>query len=47
MNNIPDISQDSLSQDSKTLMFVCISPILYNAEESYCSLNFAARYGIH
>mmetsp|Transcript_23962 Transcript_23962/g.24201 ORF Transcript_23962/g.24201 Transcript_23962/m.24201 type:complete len:789 (+) Transcript_23962:130-2496(+) len=35
--------QDSLSQDSKTLMFVCISPILYNAEESFCSLNFAAR----
>lgn len=35
--------QDSLSQDSKTLMFVCISPVLYNAEETFCSLNFAAR----
>lgn len=35
--------QDSLSQDSKTLMFVCISPVLYNADESFCSLNFAAR----
>jgi len=35
--------QDSLSQDSKTLMFVCISPILYNSEESFCSLNFASR----
>ena len=35
--------QDSLSQDSKTLMFVCISPVLYNSEESFCSLNFAAR----
>jgi kinesin family member C2/C3 len=36
--------QDSLSQDSKTLMFVCISPVVYNAEETFCSLNFAARY---
>ncbi|CAM9148410.1 unnamed protein product [Ectocarpus fasciculatus] len=35
--------QDSLSQDSKTLMFVCISPVLYNAEETFCSLNFASR----
>lgn len=35
--------QDSLSQDSKTLMFVCISPVVYNAEETFCSLNFAAR----
>ena len=24
-------------------MFVCASPVLYNAEETYCSLNFAAR----
>lgn len=36
--------QDSLSQDSKTLMIVCVSPVLYNAEETFCSLNFAARY---
>lgn len=35
--------QDSLSQDSKTLMFVCISPIMSSAEETFCSLNFAAR----
>eukprot|EP01033_Poteriospumella_lacustris_P001884 gene1884-1370_t len=35
--------QDSLSQDSKTLMIVCASPILYNAEETFCSLNFASR----
>lgn len=35
--------QDSLSQDSKTLMIVCISPVVYNAEETFCSLNFAAR----
>lgn len=35
--------QDSLSQDSKTLMFVCISPVIYNAEESKCSLDFASR----
>ncbi|CAM9355284.1 unnamed protein product, partial [Sphacelaria rigidula] len=35
--------QGSLSADSKTLMVVCISPVLENAEESFCSLNFAAR----
>ena len=35
--------QDSLSQDSKTLMFVCASPVIYNCEETYCSLNFASR----
>lgn len=36
--------QDSISQDSKTLMIVCISPVLYNSEETFCSLNFAGRY---
>ncbi len=35
--------QDSLSQDSKTLMIVCVSPVMYNADETFCSLNFAAR----
>jgi kinesin family protein C2/C3 len=35
--------QDSLSQDSKTLMLVCVSPLLYNSEETFCSLNFASR----
>ena len=35
--------QDSLSKDSKTLMFVCVSPVSFNAEETFCSLNFAAR----
>ena len=35
--------QDSLSRDSKTLMFVQISPVCSNAEESFCSLNFASR----
>lgn len=34
---------DSLSGDSKTLMFVNLSPILSNAEETVCSLNFASR----
>jgi kinesin family protein C2/C3 len=34
---------DSLSNDSKTLMFVNLSPVLSNADESICSLNFAAR----
>lgn len=36
-------SQDSLSADSKTLMLVCVSPVVQSAEESWCSLNFAAR----
>ena len=36
-------SQDSLSGDAKTLMFVCVSPVMYNCEETFCSLNFAAR----
>lgn len=36
-------TQDSLSQDSKTLMIVCASPIMNNSEETYCSLNFASR----
>lgn len=35
--------EDSLSQDSKTLMFVCVSPVTFNSEETCCSLNFAAR----
>lgn len=35
--------QDSLSADSKTLMLVCVSPVVQSAEESWCSLNFAAR----
>lgn len=35
--------QDSLSADSKTLMLVCVSPATTNAEETSCSLNFAAR----
>lgn len=35
--------QDSLSQDSKTLMIVCASPVMSNVDETYCSLNFASR----
>ena len=35
--------QDSLSQDSKTLMIVCVSPIQYNSSESFCSLDFAQK----
>ena len=37
------VLSDALSGDSKTLMFVNLSPILSSAEESLCSLNFAAR----
>ena len=36
---------DCLSGDSKTLMFVNLSPVVANAEESFCSLNFAGRVG--
>ena len=35
--------QDSLSNDSKTLMIVTVSPTEYNSSESFCSLNFASR----
>merc|ERR1712216_277350 len=42
-STLTHLLQDSLSGDSKTLMFVCISPVLSNAEETYCSLTFAAR----
>lgn len=24
-------------------MIVCVSPVLFNVEETFCSLNFAAR----
>lgn len=34
---------DSLQGNSKTLMFVNLSPTLQNADETFCSLNFAAR----
>ncbi|RLN98104.1 hypothetical protein BBJ28_00005922 [Nothophytophthora sp. Chile5] len=35
--------QDSLSGNSKVLMFVNVSPVQWNAWETLCSLNFAAR----
>ncbi|DBA00591.1 TPA: hypothetical protein N0F65_007720 [Lagenidium giganteum] len=35
--------QDALGGDSKTLMVACASPVDYNSEESYCTLNFASR----
>eukprot|EP01138_Halocafeteria_seosinensis_P002096 gb/GECG01002145.1/.p1 GENE.gb/GECG01002145.1/~~gb/GECG01002145.1/.p1 ORF type:complete len:1237 (+),score=253.12 gb/GECG01002145.1/:1-3711(+) len=35
--------KDSLAGDSKTLMFVNVSPISSSCEESYASLNFASR----
>mmetsp|Transcript_2572 Transcript_2572/g.10769 ORF Transcript_2572/g.10769 Transcript_2572/m.10769 type:complete len:1170 (-) Transcript_2572:68-3577(-) len=35
--------QDSLGGNSKVMMFVNISPAVYNVGETLCSLNFAAR----
>ena len=35
--------QDSLSGNSKVLMFCNVSPASYNVGETMCSLNFAAR----
>lgn len=35
--------QDSLGGNSKVLMFVNISPAVYNVSETMCSLNFASR----
>jgi len=35
--------QDSLGKDNKALMILQVSPTLYNAQETLCSLNFAAR----
>ncbi|RLN38190.1 hypothetical protein BBO99_00005252 [Phytophthora kernoviae] len=35
--------QDALGGDSKTLMVACASPVDYNTEETFCTLNFAAR----
>mmetsp|Transcript_21188 Transcript_21188/g.42262 ORF Transcript_21188/g.42262 Transcript_21188/m.42262 type:complete len:728 (+) Transcript_21188:162-2345(+) len=42
-STLTQLLQDSLSKDSKTLMFVCVSPVMYNSEEGFCSLNFAER----
>eukprot|EP01086_Lenisia_limosa_P017936 TRINITY_DN9444_c0_g1_i1.p1 TRINITY_DN9444_c0_g1~~TRINITY_DN9444_c0_g1_i1.p1 ORF type:complete len:786 (-),score=211.99 TRINITY_DN9444_c0_g1_i1:65-2230(-) len=35
--------QDSLGGDSKVLMFVQVSPAMFNYQETHCSLLFAAR----
>ena len=43
MTDLTFLLQDCLSQDSKTLMIVCVSPVLFNVEETFCSLNFASR----
>ncbi|CAD5122523.1 DgyrCDS10943 [Dimorphilus gyrociliatus] len=42
-NKLTMLMQDSLGGNSKTLMFVNISPADYNADESVVSLTYAAR----
>ncbi|KAJ4781535.1 Kinesin-like protein [Rhynchospora pubera] len=42
-SKLTHLLQDSLSGDSKTLMFVQISPNEHDAGETLCSLNFASR----
>jgi kinesin family protein C2/C3 len=44
-STLTHLLQDSISQDSKTLMFCCISPVAYNVDETFCTLNFASRVG--
>ena len=38
------ILKDCLSKEGKTLMFVNLSPAIESAQESLCSLNFAAGW---
>jgi len=42
-SKLTHVLQDSLGQDSKTLMIVQTSPLTKDASESLCSLNFASR----
>ncbi|GBG82336.1 hypothetical protein CBR_g34620 [Chara braunii] len=42
-SKLTHLLQDSLGGDSKTMMFVQISPNDYDVGESICSLNFASR----
>lgn len=44
-STLTHLLQDSISKDSKTLMFCCISPVAYNVDETFCTLNFASRVG--
>jgi len=44
-STLTHLLQDSISQDSKTLMFCCISPVTYNVDETFCTLNFGSRVG--
>lgn len=37
------MKQDSLGGNSKVLMFVNVSPAVYNLGETVCSLNFASK----
>mmetsp|Transcript_19700 Transcript_19700/g.38525 ORF Transcript_19700/g.38525 Transcript_19700/m.38525 type:complete len:1205 (+) Transcript_19700:638-4252(+) len=42
-SKLTTLLQDSLGKDNKALMILQVSPTTFNAQESTCSLNFAAR----
>ena len=42
-SKLTHLLQDSLGGNSKVMMFVNISPAVYNVSETVCSLTFATR----
>ena len=42
-HSIPLVSNCDVKNYVPNILPVCVSPVLYNAEETFCSLNFASR----